>query len=412
MEMTTSRERVLMAINHQEPDRVPVDLGGHRSSGVMAIAYNKLKKHLGMIRGDVYVYDFIQQLAIIEPEVRARFAVDAVELGRGFSLRPEDWQDWILPDGAPCKIQSYIRPVKAGEDWQVYHPDGMLIATQKQGCLYFEQTCYPLASSEDSQFEDLGTQMDYVMWCSLGSPPAPIGLNPEGLGNLAAGAKALRESTDSAIIGLFGGNQLETGQMLFRNDNFLLLLAAEPNRIHRFLDKLLELHLENLHKYLSAVGPYIDIILFGDDLGMQTGPQISPRMYMEFIQPRQKLMWETAKKLADVKVMLHSCGDIYLLLPGLIAAGLDMVNPVQTTCKGMDPVRLKREFGKDMCFWGGGCNTRDILPCASPAQVREDVKRRVDVMHRGGGFIFQQIHNVMADVPPENIVAMLDAVNT
>jgi uroporphyrinogen decarboxylase len=286
--MTTSRERVMLAVNHREPDQIPIDLGGHRSSGIMAIAYNKLKQHLGITEGDVYVYDFVQQLAIIEHPVRQRFGIDTIELGRGFALNPEDWRDWVLPDGTPCKIPAYIQPVKVGNDWHVYHEDGTLLTIQKEGCLYFEQVCWPLANSDDQTFQNLEKAMEYVMWASLGTPPAPIGYDPEGLKQLAAGARTLRASTDKAIIGLFGGNLFELGQMLFRNDNFFYLLAAEPQRVHRFLDKLVELHLANLEKYLSAVGPYIDIILFGDDLGMQTGSQISPRMYYEFFQAPRK----------------------------------------------------------------------------------------------------------------------------
>ena len=125
--MTTSRERVLDAVNHREPDRVPIDLSGHRSSGVMAIAYNKLKQHLGITSGDIYVYDFVQQLAIVEPEVLDRFGVDTVELGRGFALTPEDWRDWVLPDGTPCKIPAFIHPVKEHGDWCIYAPDGTLL---------------------------------------------------------------------------------------------------------------------------------------------------------------------------------------------------------------------------------------------------------------------------------------------
>jgi uroporphyrinogen decarboxylase len=123
-------------------------------------------------------------------------------------------------------------------------------------------------------------------------------------------------------------------------------------------------------------------------------------------------MWDAVKKLADVKVMLHSCGSLYSLLPGLIEAGLDIIQPVQTTTQNMEADRLKAEFGKDICLWGGGCNTRDVLPYGTPQQVADDVRRRVDILAPGGGFVFQQIHNVMADVPPENIVAMLDAVNS
>ncbi len=408
--MMTSRERVMRAVGHREPDRVPIDLGGHRSSGVMAIAYKRLKDYLGITEGDTYVYDVVQQLAIVEPMILDRFGVDTVELGRGFGLAPEDWRDWVLPDGTPCQIPAYVHPVRVGGDWHVYHADGTLIAIQKEGSLYFEQTCFPLAGSDEQAFADLSTPLEKVVWSALGTPPAPIGYDPEGLRRLAAGAKALRQSTDRAIIGLFGGNLLEIGQFLFRIDNFLAMLAGEPARAHRFLDRLVEMHLANLEAFLSAVGPFIDIILFGDDLGMQTGPQISPRTYREFFQPRHALLWQTAKKLANVKVMLHSCGGLHPLLPMLIEAGLDIVQPVQTTCKDMEPERLKREFGRDLCLWGGGCNTRDVLARGTPAEVAADVRRRVAALAPGGGFVFQQIHNIMADVPPENIVAMLEAV--
>ena len=409
--MLTSRERVMTAVNHQEPDRVPIDFSGHRSSGIMAVAYNRLKQHLNIDTGDIYVYDFVQQLAIVEPEVLDRFSVDVIEMGRGFALSPEDWRDWVLPDGTPCKIPAHIQPIQVGNDWHVYHEDGTLIAIQKEGCLYFEQTCWPLAESDDASFDDLTVPMEKVMWASLATPPAPIGYDSDGLAQLSSGAKALRESSDRAIVGLFGGSLFEFGQFLFGMANFLFLMAAEPARIHRFLDKMVERHLDDLHKYLSAVGPYIDIILFGDDLGMQTGPMISPRMYWEYLQPREKLMWETAKRLADVKVMLHSCGGLYPLMPGLIEAGVDIVQPVQTAAGGMEAERLKREFGEDICLWGGGCDTQSVLPRGTPEEVAEDVRRRVSTFAPGGGFVFQQVHNIMAGVSPENIVAMFDAVN-
>jgi uroporphyrinogen decarboxylase len=409
--MTTSRERVMAAVNHRDPDRIPIDLSGHRSSGMMAIAYNKLKQHLGITSGDIYVYDFVQQLAIVEPEVLDRFGVDTVELGRGFALSPEDWREWVLPDGTPCKIPAFINPVKENGDWHIYAPDGTLIAVQKAGSLYFEQTCFPWHTYTGDDFSGLPGAMDKVMWATLGSPPAPIGFDDNGLAQLAEGAKGLRASTDRAIIGLFGGNLMEWGQFLFRMDNFLMLLAGEPQRMHKFLDALLDIHLDNLKKFLSAVGPYIDIILFGDDLGMQSGPQVSPRMYRTFFYPRHKLLWQTAKQLADAKVMLHSCGSVAAYMPMFIDAGLDILQPVQTTAKGMDPATLKREFGKDLCLWGGGCDTQFVLPRGTPEDVVTDVQQRVATLAPGGGFVFQQVHNIMADVPPENIVAMLDAVN-
>jgi uroporphyrinogen decarboxylase len=245
------------------------------------------------------------------------------------------------------------------------------------------------------------------MWTGIGSPPGPVGSDDA---KLADGARRLRQKTDRAIIGLFGGNLLECGQFLYRIDHFLMLLAAEPRRVHRFLDKLTELHLVNLERFLKLVGSSIDIIVFGDDLGMQTGPQVSPMMYREFFKPRHRVLWQRAKQLADVKVMLHCCGGVRELLPDLIEAGLDAINPVQISCSGMDAAGLKRDFGKDITFWGSGCDTQTILPHATPAAVRRHVQEQVKIMSPGGGFVFQQVHNILANVPAENVVAMLDAV--
>jgi uroporphyrinogen decarboxylase len=158
------------------------------------------------------------------------------------------------------------------------------------------------------------------------------------------------------------------------------------------------------------VGDSIDIIKFGDDLGMQSGPQVSPKMYREFFKPRHKLMWMRAKQLANVIVMLHCCGGVRELLPDLIDAGLDAINPVQISCAGMDAAELKAEFGKEMVFWGGGCDTQTILPDATPEEVRRHVKEQVRILSPGGGFVFQQVHNILAYVSPANVVAMFEAV--
>ena len=190
-----------------------------------------------------------------------------------------------------------------------------------------------------------------------------------------------------------------------------MVLAGEPERAHRFLDKLVEMHLRNLDRFLSAVGEFIDVIVFGDDLGMQSGPQVSPAMYREYFQPRERAMWQFVKQRAPhLKIMLHCCGGVRELLPGLIDAGLDAINPVQITCRGMDAAGLKRDFGSRLTFWGGGCDTRDMLIKGTPAQVTEHVRQQVKVWQPGGGFVFQQVHNILADVPPANIVAMYDAV--
>ncbi len=168
-----------------------------------------------------------------------------------------------------------------------------------------------------------------------------------------------------------------------------------------------------MDKYLGAVGEYINIIGFGDDLGMQTGPQMSPKMYREFFKPRHKVLWNHAKKLCPhIKVSLHCCGGVYPLLRDLIEAGLDAINPVQFNCTDMQVARLKREFGKNLVFWGGGCDTQYILKSGTPEQIRQHVKEQVEMLAPGGGYVFQQVHNILADVPPENIVAMFEAVRS
>ncbi len=422
MPTMTPRERVLAALNHVEPDRVPVDLSGHRSSGIAAMAYPKLRRCLGLEPRPIRVYDVIQQLAVIDDDVLDRFGIDCIEMGRGFALTDDSWKPWTLPDGTNCLIPAWTNMERRSDRWVILSNSGKVFAHMPDGILYFEQTYFPLASVEgilpsdrkqdarDTQGRDALATLDEAfgecMWTGVAAPPGPI--DPQ---TLSKGAKRFRESTDRAIIGLFGGNLFETGQFFYRADNFFMLLAGEPAKAHRFLDRLVEIHLANLEKFLAAVGSSIDIILFGDDLGMQTGCMLSPRMYCEFFKPRHKVLWNRAKELADVKVMLHCCGGVRELLPHLIEAGLDAINPVQITCAGMNAAELKAEFGRGLTFWGGGCDTREILTGASPKQVAEHVRNQVRTLSPGGGFVFQQVHNILANVPPENIVAMFDAVN-
>jgi uroporphyrinogen decarboxylase len=406
----TSRERILSALNHVEPDRVPIDFSGHRSSGIMAVAYARLRDFLGLSKTPIRVYDPVQQLAIVEADLLERFGVDTIELGRAFALEDRHWTEWTLPDGTPCLMPVWAKPERAAGEWTLRSRSGRVLARMPDGVLYFEQAYFPFLENDD--LDRLGEALDECMWTAVASPPGPLVAGPDGPQLLAEGARRLRQQTDRAIIGLFGGNLLEMGQFFYRNDNFFMLLAGEPERAQRFLDRLVEIHLKNLERFLGAVGPFIDIVLFGDDLGMQKGPQISPRMYREFFQPRETIMWQRAKQLAPhLKVMLHCCGGVRELLPGLIEAGLDAINPVQITCCGMDPAGLKRDFGHRLTFWGGGCDTREVLIHGTPPQVREHVRRLMDLWRPGGGYVFQQVHNIMADVPPANVVAMFDVVN-
>lgn len=402
----TSRERILSALNHRQPDRVPVDLSSYRSSGISAVAYPKLRAALGLPPRPVYVYDPVQQLAIVDDDILAFAGADAIELGRGFCLDEKWWADWTLPDGTPCKMPAWALPEHLGGEWVYRNSRGTIMARMPEGSLHFDQSWWPFLDGEEdlSRIEEL--YPDH-MWTGIASPPGPSVSSPA---ELAAGARALRAGTDRAVVGLFGGNLLEMGQFYYRMDGFLMMLAGEPERAHRFLDALTEIHLRNLERFLCAVGDSIDVIVFGDDLGAQNCPQISPRMYREFFKPRHSLMWNRARQLAPVKVMLHCCGAVRPLLPDLIDAGLDAINPVQISCRGMEAEGLKRDFGRDITFWGGGCDTQHILPEGSPHQVRDHVLRQCEIMAPGGGFVFQQVHNILANVPAANIIAMYEAV--
>lgn len=374
------------------------------------MAYVRLREFLELPRRPVRVYDPVQQLAIVDEDVLQRFKVDTIELGRAFAIEDKYWAEWVLPDGTPCLMPAWAKPERDGNDWVLRSkPNRKIIARMPEGVWYFEQCHFPFLDHED--LAHVEAELAECMWSAVASPPGPITAGSDGERALAAGARKLREQSDRAIIGLFGGNLLELGQWFYRNDNFFMLLAGEPGRAHRFLDKLLELHLCNLSRFLRNVGPHIDIIMFGDDLGMQSGPQVSPAMYREFFKPREQAMWQFVKDEApQLKVQLHCCGGVRELLPDLIDAGLDAINPVQITCRGMEPGGLKRDFGERLTFWGGGCDTQEMLSYGSPAQIREHVRRLVSIWRPGGGFVFQQVHNILADVPPANIVAMYDAV--
>ena len=269
------RSRVLVALNHGSPDRVPIDLGGHRSSGIAAVAYARLRDFLGLDARPIRVYDIQQQLAVLDDDVLNRFDVDTIELGRGFALDDAAWRDWVLPDGTPCQVPCWLDLHREAAAWVLRGPSGRVSGRMPDGALYFETAYFPYADAEPD-LDLLPEVMAECMWAAAG-PPGPLVEGPGGDDRLVEGAKRLRARTDRAIIGLFGGNLMEWGQYLYRNDNFLALLAAEPAQAHAVLERLTEIHMRNLEHYLGLVGPYIDVVLFGDDLGMQTGPQISPR---------------------------------------------------------------------------------------------------------------------------------------
>lgn len=383
-----SRERVLSAIDHRQPNRLPIDFGGHRSSGISVQAYIALRKYLNLPPSKLYVYDFIQQLVLIEEDVYEKIPTDVVQLGQIYLHKPEYWKDWTLEDGMPCKIPSFIDVVRTNEGDVVYGENGKVICIKKKGSLYFEQTYFPYADSEDEMFEDLEYQLNHILWWKLGVPPAPAGFDDEGLAVMRADADKLRHSTDRAIYAIFGGSLVETAQFAFRIDNFMCEMALNPQRIHTFLDKLMDIYQSNLQKFLSAVGSCVDIIGFGDDMGMQSGTQFSVEMYREFFRPRHEMLWKSVRRFnPNLRTCLHCCGSIAALIPDMIAAGIDCINPVQINCADMSSESLKSRFGKDLTFWGGGCDANICM--SSPTDViKKHVEENISVFEKEGGFIF------------------------
>jgi uroporphyrinogen decarboxylase len=200
----TSREHVLAALNHREPERVPVDLSGHRSSGIAALTYPRLRQFLHLPVKPVRVYDVIQQLAVVDEDVLGRFGVDTIELGRGFALRDDDWRPWVLPDGTECFVPAWTRIEREEGRWIIRSAGGTILAHMPDGALYFEQTYFPLAGAGGPA--TVRDALSESMWTAIGSPPGPVDTE-----TLRAGAEALRGRTDRAIIGLFGGNLFEIG---------------------------------------------------------------------------------------------------------------------------------------------------------------------------------------------------------
>ena len=405
----TSRERVLNAINHKETDRVPIDLGATPSSTISAIAYNNLKKHLKITNGHTWVYDVVQQVVLPEEWCINRFNVDVIDIAQAF-LNNEEWYQALLPDGSWADYPKWFRPVPGENGSQEVYKNGVLIARMPQGATFYDQTFFPFLDGYPESFENLDKAMEMVHWAALVHTPWDRADRKDFWASLREAAKSLRKNTDKALLIVCGCNLFEWGTFLRRIDNFLMDLYLEPRKVEALLDALLEIHLATLEKVCQSVGDLVDIIRLGDDLGMDTGPFMAPEIYRKFFKPRHKAMCDFIKKNSNMHIFLHSCGSIHKLIPDLIEAGFEILNPVQTSAKDMEPERLKREFGNDVVFWGGGCNTRKILNFASPQEVKVHVKKRLEVFSKQGGFVFNQEHNIMPDVPPENIVAMYEAI--
>lgn len=406
-----SRERIRAAIAHREPDKVPVDLGSTPSSGISAIAYGRLLAHLGMAGESVRIYDVVQQLAQPEDAVLDRFGIDVVDVGRTFNTEAVDWKPVVMANGGAAWYPAWFNPVRQPDgSWNAYHEDGTLIARMPEGATFFDETCFPYIDGYPADYRDLESAMDKVLWSKLVHSPWDHAGEPGFWTELRKRALALRASTDRALMIVCGCNLFEWGTFLRRIDNFLMDLYTDQEEVERLLDALMERHLATLGKVCAAVGDVCDVLRFGDDLGLDTGAFMPAELYRKFFKERHAMLCRYVHEHSSMATFLHSCGSIYELIPDLIDAGYDVLNPVQTNARNMEPERLKREFGRDVAFWGGGIDTRTVLNHGTPADVRAQVLGRLETFSPGGGFVFNTVHNILPDVPPENVVAMFDAV--
>jgi len=369
----TSRERVLAALNHQEPDRVPLDIGGGASTSIVVEGYDRLKQHLG-VPGEVKVMNKAFRVARLGEEVMRVLGSDC----RPLTARPPS--RWTPPASEPGTFVDMW-----GITWRQ--------AAYGDGCYYWELARSPLAEATTEDLE---------------SHPWPDPLDPGFTDGLAEEARALYEGTDYAIMADGGFKSFwELGYMLRGLEQMLMDVVLNPGFLSALLGKLLEINIAATGCFLDAVGPYIQVFRAGDDLATQTGPLISPQAYRCFLSPIYKEYFTFVKSKTDARIFFHSCGNVVDLLDDLIDIGVDIINPVQVSAMG-DTAALKARFGDRVVFWGA-IDTQRVLPYGSVQEVEEEVVQRIRDLGPGGGFVLAPVHNIQPDVPPENIIAMAKA---
>ena len=377
-ETLTSRERVLKAMNYQEADRVPLDMGGFQT-GIHKKAYEALIEYLGLGE-DIVILDPVQQLAKPSEAVLEKFHIDTRYV---CAHGPDSFKGGIEQNERDGKLWHDLED-EFGVVWSM--PDDQQ--------LYMDISHHPLA---ETTVEDIA---DY---------PFPRGDDPTRFTGVREQALRLRDETPYAICTGISGVVYEFCWYMRGLERWFLDTIENPEFCDALLDQILKFWLDFETGFMDAVGDIVDVVMIGDDLAGQQGPLFSTDFYKKFVKPRQKKLIQHIKSLTNVKIWYHTCGSCVPLIPELIDNGVDILNPVQISAVGMDANYLKKRFGKDMVFWGGGCDSQHVLPFASPEEVKEDVRKNVEIFKPGGGYIFNNVHNIQADVPAENIVAMYDA---
>ena len=393
----THRERVLTALRHQEPDRVPIDFGGSAETTILAVAYRRLREYLGLPVNIVRVDDPCQHTAVVDRDVQQRFGVDTQFVFH----EPTCWRGGVLPDGSPADFPALFRPVRRDDGLQVtLDEENHVLLLMPEGGQYFDPVYAPLADA--AGIDDIDRHLAAIE--AYDRPPY-FDMSYEDLGSKA---HALHEHTDDFLIGYFGGHIFQAAQVLRGWATFLSDLLINRKFAEALLARLADANVRRFEQFAATIGPHVDAVIFEDDLGAQDRPLVSPEMYRAIIKPHHRRLYGFARSRCQAHILLHSDGAVAPLIPDFIDMGIDALNPIQVSAKGMDTAWLKREFGASIAFWGGGCDSQHVLPFGTPGQVADEVKRRIDDLAPGGGFVFASIHNVQTGVPPENVVAMFD----
>jgi uroporphyrinogen decarboxylase len=374
-----SRERLLTALNHQEPDRIPFDLGSTQVTGIHVIAYQRLREYLSLPQVEPQICDEVQGLALPDDDVIEKLGVDVRGL---FPLNSHNWN---------------VTAIDVGDNWEYHDEWGLTQHKPKPDGLYFSVVKSPL--------DRTGLTVDDVnayAWPDTGDVRRSAGLRELTLKYRTQGQAVMIKGV---LAGIFEMSQRVRGMQ-----NIMIDLASNEALACAFLDKMVELKIKFWETALTQLGDLIDVISEADDYGTQTSQLISPRMFRKIFKPRLQTLFARIHQLApNAKLFFHSDGNIRPILPDLIEIGIDILNPIHVTATGMEPSALKRDFGRDVCFWGGGVETQSVLPFGTPQEVKDNVRRNVEALAPGGGYVFNTIHNIQADVPPENIVAMIEA---
>ncbi len=401
----TSRERVRLALAHQEADRVPLDIGGTLWTGIHMDEYCELAKAYSPASLPPMIYEQFQMLARIDEPMRRWLMGDVAVVESPvmtWGLRNEGWKPWTTYRGNTVLMPGDFAPVDGGDGF-LYLRDGQgeNLAMINKGGLYFERCC-PVHMRDD--FEPMSLQ-------AFGESIALY--TEEELRTIQREAARLYGETELSVFGACNKGQLSTFG-LYANctiTDWLVLLMTEPEYTYDILATHAEKAVENFRLYLEAAGRYCDAVaVSGMDYGIQASELFQPDVFRDQYMPHMKTINGYIHAHSRCKTFYHSCGSIRNILPYMIEGGVDIINPVQTSATGMDPEQLKREFGDKLVFWGGGADTQSVLPNATPEEVYRHVKERLDIFAPGGGFVFSPVHNLQYGVPPANVEAMLRSV--